>query len=105
MTTLKPLNDVIIFQFIDEIMGRKRAFNDVTESGIVVVGAATLQTNPRWGKVVASGPDSGVKPGEYILVEGLQWTTDFKIDDEKHWKTEDSKVLAVCDNIEDCSRQ
>lgn len=105
MTVLKPLNDVIIFQFIDEIMGQKRAFNDVTESGIVVVGAASQQRNARWGKVVAAGPDSGVNIGEFVLIESLQWTFDFKIDDEKHWKTESSRVIAVCDNIEDCARQ
>ena len=104
-TKLKPLGNVIIFQFIDEIMGKKRAFNDVTPSGIVIVGAASHQKNPRWGKVVASGPDSGVKIDEYVLIEALKWTVSFNIDDNKHWKTESDFVLAVCDNIEDCARQ
>mgnify|MGYP003544301939 FL=1 len=105
MRVLKPLNDVIIFQFIDEIMGQKRAFNDVTSTGIVVVGAASNQRNARWGKVVAAGPKSGTIPGNFILIDGLKWTVDFVIDGEKHWKTEDNYVLAVCDNIEDCARQ
>lgn len=105
MTTLNPLRDVILFEFIDETSGMQRSFTDVTKSGIIIAHAPSQQKIARWGRVLAVGPESGVKVGEYVLIEALQWTTRTEVDGLIIWKTEDSRVLAVVDDIEDCSRQ
>lgn len=104
-TTVAPLRDTIIFQFIDETSGIQRGFTDVTKSGIVIAQAPSQQKVARWGKVVAVGPESGVLPGQFVLIEALQWTTRTEIDGDNFWKTEDSRILAVTDRIEDCERQ
>lgn len=105
MAKLNPLRDVILFEFIDETSGMKRGFTDITKSGIIIPQADTMQKVARWGKVLARGPDSGVEVNQYVLVEGLQWTTRTEVDGQVLWKTEDSRILAVTDNIEDCTRQ
>ena len=105
MTTVNPLRDTIIFQFIDETSGLQRSFTEKTASGIIIQQAASLQKVARWGEVVAVGPDSGVNPGEFVLIEGLQWTPRTEIDGDPYWKTDDSRILAVVDKIEDCARQ
>lgn len=105
MTTLTPIYDVILFQFIDETSGTKRGFTDVTKSGIIIHQATSLQKVARWGKVLAAGPDSAVEPGQYVLIEALQWTLRSEVDGHPVWKTDDSRILAVVDNIEDCERQ
>ena len=47
---------------------------ETTASGIILVQkAATKELEPRWGRVIASGPTSGVRPGDHIL---LAWKSD-----------------------------
>lgn len=105
MPKLTALRDVILFEFIDETSGIKRGFTDVTNSGIIIPQADSKQKVARWGKVLAKGPDSGVEVNQFILIEGLQWTTRTEVDGQVLWKTEDSRILAVTDNITDCARQ
>lgn len=100
MATLHPLKDNIMFQFLDETAGSKGKFTDrKTESGIVLPTLDSSQKLPRWGRVVAAGPKSAVKPGEFILIEALMWTYGVELEDQKYWKTEDSKVMMVTDDI------
>jgi len=107
--TLRPLGKNIIFQFLDEITGSKGALvSRPTASGIIIPHtAASQQKLPRWGKVVAVGPDvDGIVAGEYILIEPLMWTFGAKLNDkEKVWKTDETKVLLVTDDREACEPQ
>jgi co-chaperonin GroES (HSP10) len=103
---LKPLKNYIMFQFLDETAGSQRKLVDrkYGESGIIIPVLDSSQKLPRWGKVLAAGPEAGVKPGEYILVEGLQWSFGTQVDDIKMWKTDDEKVIMVTDDIEETHR-
>jgi len=98
-TQVIPLNDNIMFQFLDETGGAKGKFTERSLlSGIIIPTVDSSQKQPRWGKVVAVGPDSAVKVGEFILITALMWTYGTELDGEKMWKTEDAKVLMVTDD-------
>lgn len=100
-TTVVPLKNNIMFQFLDTAGGSKGKFTDrATASGIVIAQTDAQQKLPRWGKVVAVGPDSGVSVGEFILIEALMWSFGTEVDGEKMWKTDDSHVLMVTDDEE-----
>jgi len=91
---VEPLRDNIMFRFLDETSGSKGKFTDrQTASGIIIPTLDSSQKNPRWGQVLAVGPDSQVNVGDYIFIEALQWTFGTEIDGQKMWKTEDSRVL------------
>lgn len=106
---IRPLKNNVIFKFLDETSGKKGAFRDrQLSSGIFIPGAATSrQKVHRWGQVVAAGPEAdGLQPGDYILIEAMMWMEGVKVDgDEKVWKTDSSKVLAVTNDIEACQPQ
>lgn len=101
-TTLHPLKNSIMFEFLDETGGSKGKFTDrATSSGIIIAQADQQQKLPRWGKVIAVGPKSAVKVGEFVLIEALMWTFGTEVNNQKMWKTDDSRVMMVTDNIED----
>lgn len=96
-----PIRDNIMFQFLDATGGGKGKFTDrSTASGIIIAQDDMQQKLPRWAQVTNVGPKSQVKPGEYILIEALMWTYGTEINDEKYWKTDDSRVMMVTDDIE-----
>ncbi|WP_407305379.1 hypothetical protein [Acinetobacter sp.] len=100
-TTVFPLKDHIMFQFLDETGGSKGKFTDRTlASGIIIPTVDSSQKLPRWGRVMAVGPKSSVSIGQYVLVEALMWTYGTEVDGQKMWKTDDSKVLMVTDDEE-----
>ena len=96
MTQVFPIKNHIMFQFMDETGGSKGKFSDrATSSGIIIAQTDMQQKLPRWGRVVAVGPESEVKVGEFVLIEALMWTYGTEIDGEKMWKTDDSRVMMV----------
>jgi co-chaperonin GroES (HSP10) len=100
MTTLRPLHNTILFQFLDETAGARGRFSERTKGSIIipVLDSAQHKTD-RWGKVVSVGPDvDGVAPGEFVLIQALQWTRAAEIDGMKLWKTNDDKVIVVTDD-------
>ena len=101
---IRPLNNNIMFQFLDATGGAKGKFTDrKTESGIIIPTLDSAQKLPRWGRVVALGPkaeEAGLEVGNYVLIEALMWSFGTEIDGEKLWKTDDSKVLMVTDDID-----
>lgn len=106
MTTIRPLRNNVIFRFLEDTFGKKGAFIEkATAMGIIIPPTNTTQKVARWGEVVAAGPDADVKPGDYILIEALMWMEGVKVDDGKVWKTDDSKILAVTNDIEACQSQ
>lgn len=96
---IKPIRNVVMFQFLDATGGSKGKFDGgKTEGGIIIPVLDSEQKIPRWGEVVALGPDaasSGLNVGDFILVEALMWSFGTKINDEKMWKTDDTKILMV----------
>ena len=99
-----PLRNNVLFRFLDSTGGAKGRFTDrKTESGIIIPTLDSAQKLPRWGQVVAAGPDAGVVEGEYILIEALMWSngTVSEFDGEKLWKTDDSKIIMVTDDVEE----
>lgn len=101
MTTIvHPLRDNIIFRFLDETGGGKGKFSDrVLASGIIIAQTDMQQKQPRWGEVLAVGPDSTIKVGEYVLVNALMWTYGTEIDGQKMWKTDDGQLIFATDDI------
>jgi co-chaperonin GroES (HSP10) len=102
--SLKPLKNYILFAFIDDLSNG--LFISKTRSGILLSQSPKdfdLQKIPRWGKTLAIGKDvKDVSVGDFILVEGLQWTQGFEYDGIKIWKTDEKKVMAVTDDINMC---
>jgi co-chaperonin GroES (HSP10) len=95
-----PLKNNVMFKFLDETAGSKGKFTDrKTEGGIILPTLDSSQKLPRWGKVVAVGPDAQVAVGEYILIEALMWSFGTEVDGEKMWKTDDSKIVLVTDDV------
>lgn len=102
MTTLRPFKNNIMFRFLDETGGSKGKFTDrKTSSGIIIPTLESSQKNPRWGEVLAVGPDAQVEVGEFVLIEALQWSFGTKIDGVKMWKTDDARVLFATKDTND----
>jgi co-chaperonin GroES (HSP10) len=102
---IKPLGNNVMFRFLDITGGAKGRFTDTHRSGIILVPSVSSQKVHRWGQVIAAGPDAAVKPDDYILIESLMWMEGTKVDGVAMWKTDDSKILAVTDDIDSCDRQ
>ncbi len=100
MTTLRPLHNTVLFQFLDDTAGARGRFSERTKGQIIipVLDSAQHKTD-RWGKVVAVGPDvDGVVAGEFVLIQALQWTRAAEYDGEKIWMTKDDKIIVVTDD-------
>jgi co-chaperonin GroES (HSP10) len=94
---LRPLGNTILFSFLDTTVGAKGRFTERTQGLIIipVLDSAQHKTD-RWGKVISVGPKvDGLEPGDFILIEALQWTPGTEFDDDKIWKTDDSKVIVA----------
>lgn len=95
---LTPLTNNILFVFVDNIINGK--FVENTASGIFLGnGYEDTIKKPRWGKVVAVGPDvkkdGSISTTDLILVEPLMWTEGFMHDGIQIWKTNLTKVMAT----------
>lgn len=102
---LRPLGNNIMFTFLEDTVGAKGAFVD-RHNMFVLPTSTNRQKVHRWGKVVAVGPSvDGVVPGDYILIEALMWMEGVKFEGGKIWKTDDSKVLAVTNDLDACQLQ
>jgi hypothetical protein len=105
MSTLRPLKNNVMFQFLDDTGGQKGRFHHTTLSGIIVPPSVDNQKVHRWATVYAAGPDAAVVKGDYILIESLMWMEGTVFEGDKIWKTDDTKILAVTDDINDCQTQ
>lgn len=103
--TLRPLNNNVMFKFLDSTGGQKGRFHGTTLSGIIIPPTVNNQKIARWGVVVAKGPKAEVEVGDYILIEALMWMEGVKFEDELIWKTDDTKILAVTNDLESCEQQ
>lgn len=108
MTVLKPLNNNVMFKFLEDRTTNKGAFIEKRLSGIIIPVTNNTQKVARWGEVVACGPkcEGQLVPGDFILIESLMWMEGVKIDkDEMVWKTDDTKILAVTNDRASCQSQ
>lgn len=96
---IKPLANNVLFQFTDTV--HSGMFYDVEKSGIIVgKNSDNSAKQPRWGTVLAVGPD--VKPdevaiGNKILIESLRWTEAYKVDGISYWFTRVNEIMCVQD--------
>lgn len=106
MSNIRPLRNNVIFRFLEDTVGTKGAFIE-RHSFLIIPGSNSTQKVHRWVEVIAVGPDcDGVQPGDYALVEALMWMEGVKLSlDEKVWKTDDSKILAVTNDRSACQSQ
>ena len=97
-TEIKAIESNIIFQFVEDVTQTR--FINSTASGLIINSEDGNQNmSPRWAKAVNVGPDvREVKDGNYILIEAGKWTTAFRINEERYWKTDESMVIGVSDN-------
>lgn len=98
MQQLIAVKDHVIFQFVEKHLGNR--FINEAHSGLLISSEDTYQTNlPRWGRATHVGPDvTDVQPGDYIMIEPGKWTTGFRVNDEKFWKTDESVIMATSDS-------
>lgn len=96
MSELKPLKDSILFTFVQNTVDGY--FRQETEWGLKISGSDYDSSKSRWGKAEIVGPDcQHVKPGDYIMIEQLKWTTAVEFDRKKYWRTAEAHVELVSD--------
>lgn len=97
---LRPLLNNIIFHFEDELATANgiKQFRETTSWGFDL--RSNFDSNvksPRWGIVVATGPDVSeeIKEGMAILIEPLKWTEGVQLEGQHYWMTNEDQILAV----------
>jgi len=97
--TLNPINNNIIFSFVDPVNSKGEFEKGTTESGIILQSSFDDSAkSPRWGNVVSVGPACTVKVGQQILMPNLRWTSGFTHDGQRLWKTDETQIVATRDN-------
>lgn len=107
MLKIKPIKNNIIFQFEDKIVrktdtGRDRSqFEESTEWGFTISSYDEGTKTPRWGRVLAVGHEvkEDIKVGSRILIEALAWTESLMFNGIPIWRTNETKILAIDENI------
>lgn len=96
---LKPLGKAFLFEFLAETLGGK--FIERSKGQLILLNQdLEYQARlARWVRVVAVGDlVEDLNIGDIVLVEALQWTTEVKFENNKYWKSDISKVIAVADD-------
>lgn len=96
MAQIKALKDSILFTFVQNT--QDGYFRQETEWGLKISGSDYDSSKSRWGLVAVAGPDCKyVKPGDYIMIEALKWTTAVTHEGKKYWRTAEAHVEATSD--------
>jgi hypothetical protein len=94
----KLLNDSISFRFLQNI--HDGFFRSSTNWGFELQGQDYNTTKSRWGVVEQIGDAvDTVAPGDYILIEPSKWSIGVTINGELLWKTKESYVQLVSNEI------
>ena len=93
---LTPVGNNIAFTFLDRVNSKGEFEPDPTASGILLQASFDDSAKqPRWANVVAVGPRcETIKPGMQILLPNLRWTSHFKVDGQKVWRSDETQVAA-----------
>jgi len=99
---LEPIDNHILFQFIDEIDRNKRsAFKEQTEWGFQLgVSIDKTSRKARWGVIIGMGPDAeddGFEVGQMVLIDALRWTRICEYKGIEFSRTDSDQILAVLD--------
>jgi hypothetical protein len=100
-TTIIPINNHVLFKFVDEVDSKGRFIEKSSVLEVVHGDFDGSASRPRMGIVVAAGPAADpevAQPGTKIVIENLKWTIGFKVDNELLWRTDDSCILGVVDD-------
>lgn len=93
---LTPITNGIIFKFLDAVNSRGEFEKSSTAAGIILKSSVDDSAkDPRWVEIVAVGPDCTVKPGQQLLLPNLRWTSGFKHNGQRMWKTDQVQAAAV----------
>lgn len=97
---LKPINNTILFQFVDPVNTKGEFEGGVSAGGIQLQsGHQDSATRPRWVRVTGAGPDVKiVKEGQLALLPALRWTPVIKFNGDKFWKTDATEIVAIVDD-------
>jgi hypothetical protein len=94
---ISAIENNVIFQFVEDVT-QTRFINSSASGFIINSGDGNQTLWPRWAKAVSIGPDvMEIEVDDFILVEAGKWTTSFRVDDQRYWKTDDSKVIGTSD--------
>lgn len=99
---LKPLNDKILFKFMDDI--KHGFFTEKHDSGIIIdLGQNHKHSSEvsRLCQVVAIGPKVvNIDVGDIVVVEALKWTTKYPVSSKMVvWMTEQQYVLGIVGRV------
>lgn len=93
------LKEFIVFQFEDEVdSGNRNTFKETSQGGIILKSSFDDGTKkPRWGKVIALGPEvmDDIKIGSRVLVAPMMWTKISTYKGERFARTQESHILAI----------
>jgi len=101
--TLVAIHDNIVFQFEQEWVKvhsgsqNSQAFKEQTGWGFEFFDYNASTNEPRWGYIIAVGPDvldKNLVPGRKILIDALQWTTHAIYEGQKYWRTDEPSIMA-----------
>lgn len=97
---IMPINNNIIFTFVDRVNSKGEFEREKTESGILLQSSFDESAkSPRWVNVVAVGPEcKHVKVGMQALLPNLRWTSHIEVEERKVWRSDETQVVAVRDN-------
>ena len=75
-------------------------FIEKSKAGFILTKMIDGQaSSPRWGKVLAIGPNvQDFNVDDLVLIEPGMWTSGFEFEKNKYWKSDDTKVIAVSDD-------
>lgn len=95
---LTAIRNHIIFEFLDKLDSHNQ-FTQTTATGIHIVGHFDNSAKePRWGRVLVTGPEVAPELLECaeceILIDALRWTEGVEFEGKKYWRTDDTQVLA-----------
>lgn len=93
---IKPINNNIIFTFVDRVNSKGEFEKEQTESGILLQSSFDDSAkSPRWVNVVAVGPEcKDIKVGMQALLPNLRWTSYVKVNDQKVWRSDETQAVA-----------
>lgn len=93
---IKPINNNIIFTFVDRVNTKGEFEKDQTDSGILLqANFDDSAKSPRWVNVIAVGPEcKDIQVGMQVLLPNLRWTSGVKVNNRKVWRSDETQVVA-----------
>ena len=100
---VEAIRNHILFQFEEKKRRQDKMdqFAEVTDWGFEVTRIQDSMDQPRWGIVVAVGPDvieEAIVPGARILIDALKWTNAVEFGGNEYWRTDEDNVLGIDDD-------